>query len=92
MNGITVYGPTTCSTGLNAMCNCNGLFVDQAGTIYYSDSMNHRVIKFQQFSSSATLAAGTSGASGLALNQLNNPAGIFVDSSNALYVADQSNL
>lgn len=90
-NGTVVYGPTSCGTGLNEMCWCAGLFVDRSGSIYYSDYTNHRVLKFTAFASSATVAAGTTGSFGSALNQLYNPNGIFVDANYTLYVADQSN-
>jgi DNA-binding beta-propeller fold protein YncE len=73
------------------MCGCGGLFVDGTGSIYYSDSSNERVLKITPFASAATVVAGTSGVSGSLSNQLNNPAGIYVDGNGALYVADQNN-
>jgi DNA-binding beta-propeller fold protein YncE len=91
LNGVIAFGTVTCGSSLNDVCTCGGIFVDQAGFIYYSDSTNHRVVKFQQFSTSLTLVAGISGSSGSTLNQLNNPAGIFVDSAGALYVSDLNN-
>ena len=90
-SGVIVYGPTTCGTTLGELCGCAGLFVDNSGSIYYSDSSNHRVLKITPFSSSATLIAGTSGMSGSLSNQLSNPSGIAVDSNGALYVADTNN-
>jgi sugar lactone lactonase YvrE len=91
VNGTVVYGPTTCGTALSQICGSNGLFVDLTGSIYYSDSSNYRVLKITPFSSSASVVAGTSGMAGSALNQLNSPAGIYVDGNGALYVADQYN-
>jgi hypothetical protein len=90
-SGTTVFGPTTCGTSVAEICACGGLFVDGTGSIYYSDSSNQRILQITQFSSTATVIAGTSGISGSQLNQLNNPAGIYVDGTGALYVADQSN-
>ena len=91
INGTVVYGPKTCGTNTSGLCGASGLFVEQSGAIYYSDSSNHRVLKITPFASSATVIAGTSGMSGSSANQLQNPGSIFVDSSGSLYVADQNN-
>jgi len=90
-SGTIIFGPTTCGTNVSQICYCGGLFVDSTGSIYYSDSSNQRILKITPFSPTATVIAGTSGISGSQLNQLNNPAGIYVDGNGALYVADQSN-
>ena len=90
-NGTVLFGPTTCGTGLNQLCWCTGLFVDRTGSIYYSESYNHRVLKITPFASSATVAAGISGSYGSSLNELYNPNGVYVDANGTLFVADQSN-
>ena len=90
-NGTVVYGPVSCGTGLNELCWCAGFFVDRSGSIYYSDYTNHRVLKITPFVSSATVVAGTTGSFGSALNQLNNPNGIFVDVNGTVFIADQGN-
>ena len=91
MTGTNLYGPTTCGSSVGEMCASSNLFVDRTGAIYYSDSTNHRILKITPFASSATVVAGTSGTAGSSLNQLSNPNGIYVDTTGALYVADQGN-
>jgi len=89
--GIIVYGPTTCGSNLNELCGTSSIAVDPSGNIYYSDGSQNRILKISQYSSSATVVAGIGGYGGSQLNQLSNPNGIFLDSSNSLYVADQNN-
>lgn len=70
-----------------------GLFVDQYGSIYVSDGPNNRVLSFPSNSTSGANGnwiAGT-GASGFGWQGFQSPRGIFVDSNQALYVADTSN-
>ncbi|CAF1341123.1 unnamed protein product [Adineta steineri] len=76
---------------MNQVCQCGGLFVDRQGFIYYSDPSNYRVVKITPFTMMLTVVAGANGTAGSNANQLNNPAGIYVDSNNTLYVADTNN-
>ena len=80
-------------TVMNVESTCAGLFVDTNDTLYCSMFLNHRVVKRSLNDpniSSIIVATGT-GGQGLNLNQLNGPAGIFVDVNFDLYVADCRN-
>ncbi len=90
-NGTVVFGEVICGNGTNQICLCAGLFVDNQGFIYYSDSNNHRIVKITPFATTVAVVAGVSGVAGLMTNQLNNPRGIYVDTNNTLYVADTNN-
>ena len=68
------------------------IHVDNSGNIFVSDYNNHRVLKYTLSSGSYTqsvIAGGNN--SGNSLNQLNRPWGIYVDSSETVYVADSYN-
>ncbi len=72
---------------------CYGLFVDQNDTLYCSMYYGHQVVKRSLNDPEMTsiiVAAGT-GLPGSAFNELNGPAGIFVDMNLDLYVADYFN-
>ena len=72
-----------------------GVAVDSSGNIYIADSFNHRIRRVDT-SGTITTVAGTVGdfigdggpATGASLN---DPAGIAVDSSGNLYIADSGN-
>ena len=69
-----------------------GIHVDNSGNIFVSDYNGHRVLKYTLSSGSYTqsvIAGGNN--SGNSLNQLNRPFGIYVDSSETVYVADSYN-
>ena len=69
--------------------SCWGLFVDIYGNLYCAIANLNRVIKrlFNETANRTVTIAGTGGSSS-ALNMLNNPRGIFVDTELNLYVAD----
>jgi hypothetical protein len=90
-SGVTVYGPTVCGTGANEICRATGLFVDQAGSIYYSTPDYHRVLKFEQFATVASRVIGNNVNGGSQLNEFNYPGDIHVDDDGVLYVADRNN-
>ncbi|UJR21041.1 hypothetical protein I4U23_024141 [Adineta vaga] len=71
---------------------CSGLFVDIGNTLYCSMYNRDQVVKrwLNDNSNKTTIAAGT-GNSGSALNQLDSPRRIFVDTNFDLYVADSGN-
>ena len=73
-----------------------GIAVDASGYVYVSDSGNNRIRRFTPGANILTVAGGGAccdlgdGNPATAAN-LNNPAGIAVDSSGNLYVADSGN-
>ena len=74
----------------------NGLVVDAAGTIYFSDVNNHRVRKVTSTGAIGDVAGngvrGFSGDSGPATSaMLNTPYGVWADSSGNVYIADSNN-
>lgn len=78
-------------TGLGMLDDPQGLLV-KGNMLYIVDSGNHRVLEWPIGASSATrVVAGTSGVSGLGLDELDTPSGIGVDWTGALYVADTNN-
>ena len=71
---------------------CYGLFIDINNSLYCSIYSLHQVAKnsLNNYINTPVIVAGT-GCSGSTSNTLNNPAGIFVDVSLNLYVADSGN-
>lgn len=70
-----------------------GIYVDQNETLYISDVGNHRVVKYYSNSTSGIIVAGGHGQ-GSNLNQLNAPAGIYLDEIHeigAIYICDEQN-
>ncbi|MFF9457712.1 NHL domain-containing protein [Streptomyces flaveolus] len=70
-----------------------GIAVDSAGTLYFSDSNNHRVRKVTTDGKIHTVAGtGVAGSKvGGNAAQLNGPYGVAVDSTDAVYIADSEN-
>ena len=70
-----------------------GLYVAPNYDIYFSSYQEQVVYKTanESASNTGTVVAGTLGAPGTGLTNLNYPRGIFVDNSNNLFVADLSN-
>ncbi|CAF5220241.1 unnamed protein product, partial [Rotaria magnacalcarata] len=59
-----------------------------SGTLYLSDTGNHRVMRYLSGASSGTVVAGGNGA-GLSVTQLSNPIGLYFDSfTNSLIIAN----
>ncbi|CAF0842517.1 unnamed protein product [Adineta steineri] len=77
---------------MNITGPCYSLFVDINNTLYCSIGTQNMVVKVPLNSGAVvpTIAAGTGGA-GSSYRKLNNPHGIFVDTSLTLYVADCNN-
>ena len=68
------------------------IHVNNSGNIYVSDYNGHRVLKYTLSNGSYTQSVVAGGNnSGNSLNQLNRPWGIYLDSSETLYVADTYN-
>ena len=71
----------------------NGVAVDASGNTYVADRLNHAIRKIDASGSVTTLAGGTSGftdGQGAAA-RFQSPAGVAVDASGNLYVADLYN-
>ena len=76
------------------------VFVDSSGTLWVSDYLNNRVLKFDNASSrengsSADVVLGqpnfTTNTSGTTSNKLKGPVGVFVDGQGRLWVTDRLN-
>lgn len=76
------------------------VFVDSSGTLWVSDYLNNRVLKFNNASSrengtSANVVLGqpnfTTNTSGTTSNKLKGPVGVFVDGQGRLWVTDRLN-
>ncbi|MGH9909754.1 MAG: Ig-like domain-containing protein, partial [Nitrososphaerales archaeon] len=65
----------------------SGVIVDSSGNVYVSDTLNHRI---QKFDSSGNFITKW-GSFGSGDGQFNQPEGTTVDSSDNVYVADQNN-
>lgn len=86
-------GGAATAAGLNFPA---GVVVDGSGNLYIADSQNNRVRKVTPAGSITTVAGtGTAGYSGdggsATAAKLNYPAGVAVDGSGNLYIADQGN-
>lgn len=89
----TTNGVSATTTGL---AGPNGLAVDSSGNIYISESYGHRIRKVDSGGVITTVAGtGTSGLSGdggpATSATLREPAGLAIDTSGNLYIADWSN-
>jgi trimeric autotransporter adhesin len=74
----------------------DGIAVDKAGNVYFSDLLNNRVRMVTPTGAISTFAGsgipGFGGDGGAAASaQLNQPAGLAIDSSGSLYIADSNN-
>lgn len=91
-SSVVFAGTYDASAALTDMNEPFSIARDRAGYIYVSDSRNNRVIKFPPNSTQGTAGVVVAGGTvGSALNQLNYPAGIFIDKNDYLYVADEYN-
>ena len=68
-----------------------GVYVDGSGNIYVADVYNHRIQKWAPGATSGTTVAGISGVSGSDASHLYNPAGVYVDGTGNIYIADANN-
>ena len=88
--GIIVAGGNGQGNKLNQL-NCPSyIFVDREETVYVSDRLNHRVMKWLKGAREGIIVAGGQGQ-GNSLNQLNNPQGLLVNEAGDIYVADRWN-
>ena len=95
-DGIAGYGGDEGPALSARLSQPMGIAVDDSGDVFIADSGNHRVRLVTPDGIIHTIAGtGSAGFSGdgaaAAEAQLNAPAGIFLDGSGALYVADSGN-
>jgi sugar lactone lactonase YvrE len=80
-----------------SLSQLQGVFVDNQGNVYFSDTLNHRIRFINATNGIISTIAGTGvrgsiGDAGLAISaQLNNPVGIFVDNRGNVYFCDSGN-
>ncbi|CAF5167941.1 unnamed protein product, partial [Rotaria sp. Silwood1] len=68
--GIIVTGGNGQGDGLNQLNSPTGVFVDTKGTVYVSDRLNNRVVRWSKGATAGIVIAGGNGA-GNGSNQLN---------------------
>jgi sugar lactone lactonase YvrE len=70
-----------------------GVAVDVSGNVYVADAGNHRIRKITPTGTVSTVAGSTSGVTDgdVATAKFNEPAGLAVDASGNIYVADDAN-
>ncbi|CAF4625335.1 unnamed protein product, partial [Rotaria socialis] len=89
-NYTLVAGGNGQGDGLNQLNEPRYLFVDRDHSVYVSDNLNHRVMKWNKGAKEGIVVAGGQGQRN-ALTQLYHPNGIFVDTLGTRFVADSSN-
>ncbi|HTK10251.1 MAG TPA: NHL repeat-containing protein [Ktedonobacteraceae bacterium] len=83
----------------NSLNQPSGLALDSSGNLYVADTTNNRVLYFPSGSTTATRVYGQGGSfttnsgnkGGVGPDTLDTPAGVSLDSSGNLYVADTNN-
>ncbi|CAF3803800.1 unnamed protein product [Rotaria magnacalcarata] len=89
--GFVVAGGHGSGTTLDKIGLSYGLFVDNQYNIYVSDTGNNRVIKWAAGNTTAGLLVAGGNGAGSTADKLNGPFGIYIDSTNAVFVVDRSN-
>ena len=88
----TVAGGNGTGTARNQFgFTVRGIFVTPNGDVYVSDANNHRVMRWSPGATQGVIVAGSDSTSGLGLDRLSGPQGIFVDAAGNLFIADQLN-
>jgi len=91
VEGIVVAGGHGVGNNSNQFNWPSFLFIDREETVYVSDRMNHRVMKWLKGAKEGIIVAGGQGP-GYSLNQLLEPLGLIVNEVGDIYVADCVNL
>jgi hypothetical protein len=95
-NGTAAFTGDTGLATAASLHSPSSVALDLAGNVYVADTGNHAVRRFFPGGIITTVAGdGTSGFSGdggaAKAAALNAPSGVFVDSTNAIYIADTGN-
>jgi uncharacterized protein (TIGR03437 family) len=95
-NGLESYAGDGGAAALAELNGPAGIAIDQAGTLYLADSLNHRIRRVTASGAIDTIAGngtpGFSGDGGPAIQaQLNGPLGVAVDGSGNIYISDTNN-
>ena len=88
--GVIVAGGRGKGAALNQLNGPRNIFVDADHSVYVSDAMNHRVMKWVRDAKEGVIVAGGR-SSGNSLGLLSDPSGIFVDQMGSVYVSDGGN-
>jgi sugar lactone lactonase YvrE len=89
-DGTVVAGGNGKGDQMNQLNAPTYIFVDQDYSIYVSDTLNHRVMKWTKGAKEGMVVAGGQGE-GNGLTQLCNPQGVIVDYLGNIYIADSWN-
>ena len=91
--GVTVAGGNGLGTGLHQLQYPTGVSVSRKdGSIFVSDTYNHRVMKWKVNATQGSIIAGITGITGTSPQLLDTPGDIALDPSETfLYVADYGN-
>ncbi|CAF4019578.1 unnamed protein product [Adineta steineri] len=83
---------TSYGSGDSQLHNPQGLYLDSKNNMYVADYQNSRIQKYVNGSTVGITIAGVTGSAGSALNQLNIPRDIVIDSTDTyVYIADDNN-
>jgi len=85
--GIIVAGGNGAGDKLNQLNGPTYISIDREETVYVSDGLNHRVMKWLKGASEGIVVAGGQGQ-GNSLKELNDPMGLVVNEVGDVYVAD----
>ncbi|CAM4911172.1 unnamed protein product [Rotaria socialis] len=89
--GFVVAGGHGSGTTLGTIGLSYGLFLDNQYNIYISDTGNNRVVKWVAGNTTAGLLVAGGNGAGSTADKLNGPFGIYIDSTNAVFVVDRNN-
>jgi sugar lactone lactonase YvrE len=90
-NGHTVAGGNGRGSGSNQLANPCGLYVDDDQTVYVTDPLNHRIVKWEWGATSGQVVAGGNGE-GSGAHQLSKPADVIFDKErDSLIICDYQN-
>ncbi|CAF1317093.1 unnamed protein product [Adineta steineri] len=90
----TIIAGQSGSPGSSAsqLCNPQGVYLDSKNNMYVADYNNARIQKYVNGSTVGITIAGINSSAGSALNKLNVPRDIVIDSTDTyVYIADYSN-